>query len=317
MPYIAPEVITQARQVDLLTYMQRCEPDELVSLGNGNYCTKTHDSLKISNGKWYWFSQGFGGHTALDYLIKVQQLSFLQAVEAIMGGVSYTPPIVPPKAKAERVLQLPVRHTNNKRVIAYLRSRGISDNVIQYCIDTGRLYESSPHHNAVFVGMDTSGTPKYAALRGTGSANFKGEAPGSDKRFSFSLPAEMGHRLHLFESAIDLLSYVTIRENNDKTWQHKHLLSLAGIYKPRVEQGEAAIPQVLQQYLSDHPEITEICLHLDNDIKGMEAAKALERLLKPKYRVINAPPPYGKDMNEYLCLQLELPLKSQGREPAR
>ncbi|NBJ74846.1 topoisomerase, partial [Neglecta sp. X4] len=37
MPYIAPEVIEQARQIDLLTYLQACEPDELVRISPNNY----------------------------------------------------------------------------------------------------------------------------------------------------------------------------------------------------------------------------------------------------------------------------------------
>lgn len=40
------------------------------------YCTREHDSLKISNGKWYWWSRGIGGVSALDYLIKVKEYSF-------------------------------------------------------------------------------------------------------------------------------------------------------------------------------------------------------------------------------------------------
>lgn len=51
MPYIPPEVIEQARQIDLLTYLQACEPHELVRISANNYTTRTHDSLKISNGK--------------------------------------------------------------------------------------------------------------------------------------------------------------------------------------------------------------------------------------------------------------------------
>ena len=39
--------------------------------------------MKISNGKWNWFSRKIGGKTALDYLIKVQGFSFTQAVEAL------------------------------------------------------------------------------------------------------------------------------------------------------------------------------------------------------------------------------------------
>ena len=55
MPYIAPEVILEAKRMDLLTYLQNYEPQELVLFGGNTYCTREHDSLKISNGKWYWF----------------------------------------------------------------------------------------------------------------------------------------------------------------------------------------------------------------------------------------------------------------------
>ena len=61
MPYIDPKTIEEVKRIDLLTYLQENEPDELVKLGQATYCTRTHDSLKISNGKWYWWSRGFGG----------------------------------------------------------------------------------------------------------------------------------------------------------------------------------------------------------------------------------------------------------------
>ena len=77
MAYVTPEAIAQARQIDLLTYLQNFEPQELVKISPGNYCTREHDSLKISNGKWHWFSRGFGGINALDYLIKVKDYSFI------------------------------------------------------------------------------------------------------------------------------------------------------------------------------------------------------------------------------------------------
>ena len=69
MPFYDTETIEQARRVDLLTYLQTCEPQELVHVSGNVYCTREHDSLRISNGKWCWFSQGFGGYSALDYLI--------------------------------------------------------------------------------------------------------------------------------------------------------------------------------------------------------------------------------------------------------
>ena len=74
MPYIPPEVVARAREMDLLTYLRTYEPQELVHFGGSTYCTREHDSLKISNGKWCWFSRGIGGYSALDYLIKVKEI---------------------------------------------------------------------------------------------------------------------------------------------------------------------------------------------------------------------------------------------------
>ena len=85
MPYVDPQTVEKAREMDLLTYLQNYEPNELVRLSDRTYCTRTHDSLKISNGKWMWWSRGFGGYSALDYLIKVKGLGFVQAVETIVG----------------------------------------------------------------------------------------------------------------------------------------------------------------------------------------------------------------------------------------
>ena len=79
MPYLSKEQIAAAREMDLLTYLRRFEPEELVHIGGDTYATRTHDSLKISNGKWCWWSRGIGGTTALDYLTMVEGASFLDA----------------------------------------------------------------------------------------------------------------------------------------------------------------------------------------------------------------------------------------------
>ena len=44
MPYIAPEVITEAKRMDLLTYLREYEPGELVKFSSNTYTTRTHDS---------------------------------------------------------------------------------------------------------------------------------------------------------------------------------------------------------------------------------------------------------------------------------
>lgn len=91
-PYLSKEQIAAAREMDLLTYLRRFEPEELVHIGGDTYATRTHDSLKISNGKWCWWSRNIGGTTALDYLTRVEGLSFLDAVQRILGELPRVPP---------------------------------------------------------------------------------------------------------------------------------------------------------------------------------------------------------------------------------
>lgn len=85
MPVVSKEEIANARKMDLLSYLRAYEPGELVRFSGETYCTRTHDSLKISNGKWYWFSQNIGGRSALDYLVKVKEMSFPEAVKMLNG----------------------------------------------------------------------------------------------------------------------------------------------------------------------------------------------------------------------------------------
>ena len=318
MSFIPPEAIERARQVDLLTYLQTFEPNELVHIGGNHYCTREHDSLKISNGKWYWFSRGFGGYNALDYLVKVKDVPFLEAVERIIGVAAYTPPTTArtEKTKKPKVLLLPKVSRCATHAYNYLRSRGIDSELIDYCFQTGRIYESLPYHNVVFVGLDRYNKPRYANLRGIGT-DFIGEANGSDKRFSFSIPAQNSDSLHLFESAIDLLSFATLVKQNGGNWQRDHLVSLAGVYKPKENLQESSLPLTLTRYLSEYPNIKRITLRLDNDKAGGYMAKALVALLSNKYEVSVQPPPCGKDYNEYLCMKLGIPIthrKSKAQE---
>ena len=93
MAFATKEEIAKAKEMDLLTYLQNYEPDELVKVANGTYCTREHDSLKISNGKWYWFSRNIGSSTALDYLIYVKGYTLPAAVETRLGRAVSQPPV--------------------------------------------------------------------------------------------------------------------------------------------------------------------------------------------------------------------------------
>lgn len=316
-----PAVIEQARQMDLLSYLQRYEPSNLKRVAGNVYCTKEHDSLKISNGKWYWWSRGFGGISALDYLIKVKEYSFVEAVEALTGiAADWKPPPVSVPKDEPKVLLLPPKNQDCNQVTDYLFGRGIDLSIIQDCIADGTIFESAKYHNAVFVGRDESGTPKYAAYRGTMGSSFKGDASGSDKRYSFRLMArEPTASVHLFEAAIDLLSYATYLKCEGKDYKAENLLSLSGVYQPQKEIKDSKIPIALTTFLKANPQIKTIFLHLDKDKTGRLCTATLKELLQKDYQIVDAPPPIGKDFNDFLLSYLGIarPTVSRERRDAR
>ena len=47
------------------------------------------------------------------------------------------------------------------------------------------------------------------------------------------------------------------------------------------------------------------------DIAGRKATKALQTILSDKYEVVDDPPQYGKDVNDFLCKRLGIKDKTE------
>lgn len=300
MAKLADEMIQKARQLDLLTYLQLQQPWELVPIGPNRYQMKTHDSLKIDHGKWYWWSRNIGGRSALDYLVAVEGWEFRKAALHILEleriPLAETTPKPSQSTKMKIPLCLPKKAKESTRVVAYLMQRGIDRGIIDYFISKGLIYESYPHHNAVFVGLSENGEPAYAALRSTGTKRFAGEAAGSRKAYAFSFSEGSPTTIHVFESAIDLLSYATLQKMRGADWKTESYLSLGGCAFS-IDDG---LPQSLNRMLHEKPNARMIKLHLDNDRAGRRFTQTITKLFQNDYQVINAPPPCGKDVNDYL-----------------
>jgi hypothetical protein len=282
MNYVSPEQIQVAKSVPLLDYLLLTEPDNVRKVGK-EYRLRDHDSLTISNGKFNWHSQNIGGSNAIDYLVKVRGLSFVEAVQRITGERLPSLPVSQKQDTKPRLFVLPKKNVHNERVIDYLTKRNISLDVISDCIQCGLLYEDT-RHNCVFVGYDGKQTARYAALRGT-YGDFKREVSGSDKRYSFLLPPVNPdcQLLAVFESPIDALSHKTLCSEYDCWW-----LSLGG-----------TALTALVQFLTLHPDVRWLDVCTDNDDAGnacFEKIKALNGVY-----VLRCKPPCGKDWNESLC----------------
>ena len=302
--YILPEDVERAKKVDLLTYLQNYEPNELVKETQKQYCTRTHDSLKISNGFWHWESKGVGGRNAVDYMEKVMGIPFPKSARVVLDKMNIRTPVFVERQEKieEKRLILPERNANSDRAKNYLKKRGIDEEIIQKCIEKHLIYEEKHYHNVVFVGYDEIGNARYAGCRATNGSKFKNDATGSNKKYSFRLESNQKvDTIYIFEGAIDLLSYATLFKLYGLKWEDKTMIALAGVYQPASVISDSKVPIAIQNYLEKHKEITKIYLCLDNDEAGRNATKALKTVLPKKYEVIDRPAKKGKDYNEYLC----------------
>jgi len=341
MPWVSEEKKKLAKEVGLLSYLLANEPHELVKskCSRGEYRTVTHGSLVISNDKWFWNREQFGGRSALDFLIKVRGMSFVDAVETVLGikiseashdsssrptGTAVALPvenIKPPPKKWEFYPPKPQPYSN--KAASYLQGRGISPKVINRAIQEGIFFESryynpqSPYHKTavcVFAGKDEHGKVVYAAYRGIGTG-MKQDKAGSNKRYNCTLPANNPNSRHLavFEAPVDLLSHATIQQRNGWDWDG-YRLSLGGTSSV-----------ALISFLERNPQINRIMLHLDNDAAGVVAARTIKAELSADnrfkhIRVSYNPPHCGaKDYNDFLLrvINMEQEQKQHTKQPCR
>ena len=284
--FYTQEQIDRANRADIADFL-RTQGETLERAGN-EYRWKRHDSLTVRENKWYRHSQSKGGGP-IDFVMEFYGRSFTEAVQLLTGELGEGKPeqTAPPPLSDFR---LPPRSPDPGQVKRYLtEARRIDEDVTGFFLSTGDIYEEAAHHNAVFVGRDESGIPRYAHQRGT-TGNFRLDVKGSDKAFNFCYRGE-GERLFVFEAPIDLLSFLCLFK---KDWQKQSYLALGGV-------GEKA----LLRFLSDRPNIKTVFLCLDSDQAGSDACSRLAELV-PEGLTVHRLVPLFKDWNEVLQRRAEI-----------
>ena len=173
-------------------------------------------------------------------------------------------------------------------------SNGTSHHV--YCIESGVSYNYSDTYN----GSSGKNSKYFQNLPIT--AQYGIMMALMYKHFSFSMndnPAP--EHIHVFESAIDAMSYATMLLLNGRDWKKETFLSLAGVYKTKREK---VVPVALERFLKDYPSIKTVHLHLDNDGIGRGAVAGIVSGLQEKYTVLDEPPLHGKDVNDELKIRV-------------
>jgi len=213
-------------------------------------------------------------------------------------------------------------------VLAATDDAACNEQIVTDCRKLGILYESTPYHNAVFVGMDEAQNPRYAFLRGIyekdGKA-FRIEQAGSEKKYAFCVPPSDGSiRVAVYEACIDALAHMTLEEGR----ADKYRLALGGISAPKEARNavketqiqetwgsrnqrnpagkHAKDPPALVQFLKLHPEIQEIEICTDNDFAGRWACNHIKEAYGMDYRIIeNLPQIEGADYGDLAAQEME------------
>lgn len=253
--------------------------------------------IKADGTMWNHISSDVGGG-AIQLLMYLENKTWYESAKEL---VNYTDNVnfvnsnykqktdIVPKPKEPMVL--PEKNKDYKRVFAYLtKTRKIDPKIVQWFVDKNMLYQDI-NNNCVFVGYDKNNTPQYASRRGTNTNKpFKGDVLNSNKEYGFELPGK-GDTLNVFESPIDLMSYLTLMKRNNVAIGDKYFKSLGGVNMT-----------TLDKCLKDNPNIEKIVLCVDNpdiDKAGADFIKDVKQKYNDEY-IITVHKPKGKDFNEQL-----------------
>jgi len=300
--------ISQANQISVLELSKQLgyQPEKRGS----NYHIKDHGGFYISDTKnsfYCWAEERGGG--PVQFLMFTQKMDWLESMKYLIGegqlqqAESTDMQWKKPSVQKQAEFKLPEKaETSYRRLFAYLiKTRELDKDIVTDLVNQKKIFESSPHHNVVFVGYDENGQARQAFNRGTVTGmSFKGEVSGSNKNYCFTMEGK-GDSLTVYEAAIDAISHASIFKQNGLGWKKEHRLALGCLSDNPIE-----------GYLKLHPEIKNIKFALDNDFDakfsngspapnwGQQAAEKLSEKYMQLGYTTSIEKPIAKDWNEDL-----------------
>ena len=301
--YIEPNLVKIAAEQDVFDILSR--DGVPMKMTSGVYRHREHDSMVISPGKgFYWFSQDYGSKNPIDYYVKVEGMPFTSAAYHVLEVMNYDftrKDIVISDSFAANPnylhgeFSLPKKAEDNKNVYAYLtKTRKLDKQLVNNLLDKGLIYQDIKYNNAIFVGKDYDGNIVSAFKRNTktyGNNNFKsGDESGSMKEYRFRIENPTNATVNVFESEIDLLSYLSMLP---ELARNENYIALGGVSD-----------RALSAFLKSNAAIEHINICTDNDEAGHRfCSKIAEELGKDYY--ITREIPINKDFNEDLVKGLQ------------
>ncbi|WP_317854261.1 DUF3991 and toprim domain-containing protein [Chakrabartyella piscis] len=287
MSKFTKEQIEQANNISLEEYLM-CHGEELKQSGNEfrwiyHDSQGKHDSVCIKNNRWYDHKNQKGGYT-ISFLEEFYGLDFKGAMAELLDNTALQMEVsYHTKPKPEFIL--PEKSKYNQKVYEYLvGKRYIRQEFVDFFVSKGKIYQGFQFNNIVFVGTKPNGIPQSASAKSPYNS-FRSTVKGSDMNYGFCHRGTNEH-LYVFESAVDMLSFMTLQKDLEKGNSY---LSLDGLS-----------PKAMLRFLEEQNNIKHIHICIDHDVAGIETYDKFYDMLSEKGYTINRLLSKNKDWNEDL-----------------
>ncbi len=290
----------KANQVDMIGLLHAL--NEPVIKKGKKYKWTQHNSIEFDRNMWYQHSASRGG-LPLEFLRIFFGMNDIKAINFITEN--YDSLKVHKNDNQQQVqFKIPTKAYSNDKAFFYLHHfRNLDKEVIRTFMNNGLIYQEDKTDNVLFIGKDKVGEIKHIHKRNTHDSKFRVlyNETGSQSEYSFNFIGRSS-KLYVFESPIDLMSYIALNKDN---WGAHSYVALCGL-------SNIAITRLLK----DYSQLKEVHLCLDNDLPGLEASYNIEeKLIDKGYQVVISPSTF-KDYNEDLKFSKGLPAEPGFNEPA-
>ena len=282
---------------DLIEYMG----EEVIPHGRQRYKMKKHDSLILKDSVFIWNSKMIKGnyYTLLNSLYGMNGREIYLKVNNFLNDIGkgkYIPSEnikYSPREKIEKYIF--DRKEDYKKIEKYLSDKRKIDQKIIKSLYKSNLICIDERNNINFIIKDIkNGNILGAEVVGTGQKKFKKNTSISNGFNIENPPLLKKEIIYIFESPIDLISYLEM--NKEKNLEEKHkekgsiFLSISGLRE-----------DILENYIDKN--IKKIYICTDNDVAGNN----FYDLIKEKYNDIKIyrKLPIKKDWNEDLMSKKE------------
>lgn len=257
---------------DLLEYLG----EKILKHGTNTYKLEKHDSLILKDYKFYWNSKQIGGnyYTLLKELYGLNKTQINNITQQFLDDI-YEEKYIPGNKNNDNRLKVEMKNTkyvnNLNKIIDYLSNKRKIDEEIIKVLYNKKYINIDEKNNITFKILDKNNKYIGDELVGTiQNKKFKRNLTHFGFNITKTIDKEKIDNLYIFESSIDLISYLELSKAKQKLFDGNiRFLSISGLRE-----------DILENYIDD---IKNLYVCTDNDLPG----ESLYKKLNEKYKNLN------------------------------